>query len=126
MMTSEPVGDAAQPVGRVPRGVEKEQYWRGQIDGQAASGLSARQWCQRERLSEPSFYAWRRKLAQRDRERSGAVHPAPSNGFLPIRLTSLAASNVELQLSSGLVIRVPAHEADALRMILEFVERRPC
>jgi hypothetical protein len=126
MMTSEPVGDAARSVGRVPRGVEKEPFWRGQIEGQAASGLSARQWCRREQLSEPSFYAWRRKLAQRDRERSAPDSPAAGSGFLPIRLSALAASHVELQFSSGLVIRVPAHEAAVLRMILEFVERRPC
>ena len=99
--------------GRAGRGVEKEQFWRGQIEGQAASGLSAREWCRREQLSEPSFYAWRRKLAQRGQDRSTPVSPAASNGFLPIRLTSFAASHVEMQLTSGLVIRVPAHESAA-------------
>lgn len=59
-----------EPVGRVTRGVEREQFWRGHIEGQAASGLSARRWCQREQLSEPSVYSWRRKLAQRDQDRS--------------------------------------------------------
>lgn len=112
--------------GRSARSAEKEQYWRGQIEGQAASGLSARQWCQAEQLSEPSFYAWRRKLAQRDQERSGLVSQTPSKGFLPIRFTASTASNVELQLPSGLVIRVPAHETGALRTILEVVERWPC
>jgi len=124
MSTSEPVEGTAQPVARVARGVAKEQLWRGQIEGQAASGLSARQWCQREQLSEPSFYAWRRKLAQRDRERSAQGPRAVTNGFLPIRLT--AASSIELQLPSGLVIRVPAEETAALRAILEFVEPRSC
>ena len=99
-----------EPSGRAARGVENEQFWRRQVEGQAASGLSARQWCLGEQLSEPSFYAWRRKLAQRDRERSAPVPQAVSNGFLPIRLTASAASHVELQLKSGLVIRVPAHE----------------
>lgn len=113
-----------EPSGRAARGAEREQFWRGQIEGQAASGLSAREWCQREQLSEPSFYAWRRKLAQRDRERSAQGPQAVTNSFLPIRLT--AASNVELQLASGLVIRVPAQETAALRAILEFVEPRSC
>jgi len=118
--------NTCEPSRRVCRGAEKEQFWRGQIEGQAASGLSAREWCQRGQLSEPSFYAWRRKLAQRDRERSASVSPAPSNGFLPIRLTASAACNVELQLPSGLVIRVPVQETAALRTILEAVEPRPC
>jgi hypothetical protein len=112
--------------GRAVRSAEKEQFWRGRIEGQAASGLSARQWCLQEQLSEPSFYAWRRKLARRDQERSALVSQAPSKGFLPIRLTASPVSNVELQLPSGLVIRVPAHESAALRMILEVVELRPC
>jgi len=124
MSMFEPVEGAAQPVGRAARGVEKEQFWRGQIEGQVASGLSAREWCQREQLSEPSFYAWRRKLAQRDRERSVPAPQTVSNGFLPIRLT--AASSVELQFKSGLMIRVPAQETAALRAILEVVEPRPC
>jgi hypothetical protein len=102
------------------------QFWRGQIEGQATSGLSARQWCRREQLSEPSFYAWRRKLAQRDRERSAPDSRAASSGFLPIQLTSFATSHVELQLTSGLVIRIPAHETTVLRAILEILESRSC
>ena len=108
------------------RDVEKGRFWRRTISAQHRSGLSIRAFCARERLSEPSFYAWRRKLAQRDRERSASVSPAPSNGFLPIRLTASAACNVELQLPSGLVIRVPVQETAALRTILEAVEPRPC
>lgn len=112
--------------GRAGRNVKREQFWRGQIEGQAASGLSARQWCRQEQLSEPSFYAWRRRLAQRDEERSASLSSTVSNGFLPIQLTASVASHVELQLASGLVIRVPAQEMAALRAILEFVEPRRC
>jgi hypothetical protein len=117
MTTSEPGGCTA-------RGVEREQFWRRQIEGQAASGLAAREWCLREQLAVASFYAWRRKLAHRDRQRSASEPLAASNRFLPIRLT--APSSVELQLPSGLVIRVPAQETAALRAVLEFVEPRPC
>lgn len=114
--------------GRMARSAQKERFWRGQIEGQAACELTAREWCQREGLSEPSFYAWRRELAKRDRERlAAASSPArQSAGFLPIRLTSFAASHVELQLTSGLVIRVPVQELAALRAILEILEPRPC
>jgi hypothetical protein len=62
--------------GRWGRSAEKERFWRSQIEGHAASGLSAREWCRRERLSEPSFYAWRRELALRDREQ---LAPASAN-----------------------------------------------
>jgi hypothetical protein len=108
MSVREPVDDAAQPRGRAAQRVEKEQFWRRQIEVQAASWLSANEWCLREQLSEPSFYAWRRKVTQGDRESSESVPTAASSGFLPIRLP--AASNVELQLPSSLVIGVPAQE----------------
>jgi hypothetical protein len=44
----------------------KEQYWRDLLARQAASGLNVARYCQREGLSLPSFYAWRRTIAQRD------------------------------------------------------------
>ena len=40
----------------------KERQWRGILQRQAASGLSIRQFCNAEDLSEASFYAWRRVL----------------------------------------------------------------
>ena len=49
----------------------KEQWWRAVMDRQRASGLSIRGFCRGEKLSEPSFYAWRRELLRRDRESPG-------------------------------------------------------
>ena len=48
------------------RSAAKERYWRKHVGDQARSGLTARAYCQRKGLSEPSFYAWRRELARRD------------------------------------------------------------
>jgi hypothetical protein len=39
------------------------------LDEFRASGLSARAFCAREGLAEPSFYSWRRTLAERDSQR---------------------------------------------------------
>ncbi len=44
----------------------REAYWRGVLRRQAASGQSVRGFCRLERLSEPSFYAWRRTLRERE------------------------------------------------------------
>ncbi len=41
----------------------KERRWRRVVRDWQASGLSVRQFCRRQGLSEPSFYAWRRELA---------------------------------------------------------------
>ena len=51
------------------RSSEKEAFWRLVIDEQKASGLSIREFCQQESISQPSFYAWRKELQRRDRTR---------------------------------------------------------
>jgi len=41
---------------------EKESRWREIVERQAKSGMSVRSFCASDGISEPSFYAWRRKL----------------------------------------------------------------
>jgi len=48
------------------RSLAKERVWRRHVTRQAAGRLSVREYCHRHDLAEPSFYAWRRQLAQRD------------------------------------------------------------
>lgn len=45
---------------------EQHQFWQMAIETFNASGLSVRQFCRKEGLSEASFYAWRKKLAGSD------------------------------------------------------------
>ena len=121
--------------GRRPRrSVEKERFWREQLRGHASSGLSVRAWCREHEISEPSFYAWRRELAERDvlqdtkhrrAKASACTSAAGSNGFLPITLTPPAVSQIELELPSGVVIRLPAHEVTALRTVWQLLSEQP-
>jgi hypothetical protein len=48
------------------RSVEKEGFWRLALAVYANSGLPVRAFCQREALSEASFYFWRREFRTRD------------------------------------------------------------
>ncbi len=50
------------------RNEAKELFWRGAVAGQAARGVSIRDYCREHGLSESNFYAWRRELALRDTE----------------------------------------------------------
>ncbi len=47
----------------------RERFWRGVLRRQARSELGVRAFCRDAGLSEPSFYAWRRTIRQRDAER---------------------------------------------------------
>jgi hypothetical protein len=112
------VGAARRGVGRVGA---KESFWREHLGLQPRSGLSIRAYCARHSLSQPSFYAWRSELARRDAER--AQRPA----FVPVIVGAGASEpTVEFQLPSGLIIRVPAHDREALGAVWELVKVPSC
>lgn len=50
------------------RDPEKEAFWRLVREEHQQSGLTAREFCRNEGLSEASFHAWKRILADRDSE----------------------------------------------------------
>ena len=56
------------------RDLAKERFWRRMVRRWQGSGLTVRVFCNRFALSEPSFYAWRRILTQRDREAGASSH----------------------------------------------------
>lgn len=64
---------------RSKRSASKEELWRLLVQEQRRCGLSVRAFCRREAVSEPSFYAWRKKLHKRDTER---IADAGGNGRL--------------------------------------------
>ena len=42
---------------------DQHQFWQMAIETWRSSGLTIRQFCKQEGLSEPSFYSWRKRLA---------------------------------------------------------------
>ena len=64
---------------KLQRDAEKERRWREVLSRQASSGLSVREFCKRERLTESQFYAWRRTIAERDGESSPSFVPVVVN-----------------------------------------------
>src|SRR5438067_2248104 len=112
-------------------GSSKEQFWRRLVGQWRNSGLSVRAFCAQHGLAEPSFYTWRRTIAQRD-----AVSNAPV--FLPVQVTSEAKiapttladmpPALELVLNSGrrLCIGV-GFDGPTLRRVLALLEEgQPC
>ena len=86
------------------RNGEREQRWRDVVARFAASGLSVRAFCQRERVPESAFYAWRRTLQQRDLEATRAA-----SAFLPVVIQQpgrATDSETCVELPGGVTIRV--------------------
>ena len=130
------------------RSVEKEAYWRGQLDQQAVSGLSVRRWCRDNGVSEPTFYVWRRELRKRDLERdlpdrnpaepgvqgrlSGAGVPSgfvavdvvPSDVVPSDAVSSGREAQLEMDVAGGVVIRLRENaSAETLERVLSVVCR---
>jgi transposase-like protein len=76
---------------------------------------SVTEFCRREGVSAPSFYQWRKRLAQRPR-------PAEEAGdFRPVRLVNPAS--VAVQLPGGTQLHVPTSDRRALRLVIDTVAR---
>jgi hypothetical protein len=97
----------------------QEQFWRDMLLLWQASGQTIRAFCHAQPLSEPSFHAWRRIIAQRERQ-----PPA----FVPVRVTPTPTASIPIELvfGGGRVVRVPpGFDADTLRNLLAVLEEVP-
>jgi hypothetical protein len=113
---------------RLSRGVsrdpEREARWRLLIGGQAASGLSIRQYCRDHELKESAFYFWRAELARRERR------PA----FVPVKIAardsappSPGEGRLEITLVNGVRIRVAGMvDRQRLAEVLAAAGELPC
>lgn len=106
---------------RQRRDPEREAFWRGALKRFDGSGLSVRAFCQRERLTESAFYAWRRTIAQRDGKRQQRGKPQRQTpgrpNFLPLRVTDRVSrhtahetepeASITIELAGGRLLRLP-------------------
>jgi transposase len=84
------------------------------------SGLSVSAFCDREGISTPSFYVWRRRL----RNAAPAATDAPR--FLPVRVLA-AAAPVELVLPGGAVLRLTSDcDLAFVRSLVASLGGAPC
>lgn len=110
------------------RSEERAAYWRRMITHQQSSGVSISAFCRKQNLSQPSFYAWRRKLEINGRT-SGepAKERASSTSALNPTFVAVpgisAKSNFEIRLLNGTSIVVPSQfDESALQRVLGVVQ----
>lgn len=86
---------------------DQQQFWRMVLETFQSSGLSIRQFCKQEGLSEASFYAWRKKMAnvQTPDVRKEQIHPEP---FIQVSVPTAESGCLELLLASGHCLRIPS------------------
>ena len=88
---------------------DQKQFWQMVLDTFRSSGLSVRQFCKQEGLSEASFYAWRRKLSKSQKSSTCNEQMLSEPGsFIQVPVVQSESSCLELVLTSGHVLRIPS------------------
>ncbi len=110
---------------------EKALHWREILERQADSGVSVREFCATEGVSQPSFYAWRKKLGTRKKDGSRAgtatrCKDRHDNGrlFVPLQVLDTAAT-LEIIHPLGYRIQVTGEvNPVVLRGVIEALDER--
>lgn len=68
---------------------EKQEHWRGLIEGQSQSGLSVVAWCAANGLKEWQYYAWKKRL-----NKVAIPKQDQLGGFIPLELPSCASLSI--------------------------------
>jgi transposase len=84
----------------IRRRSKSEPFWRDLFDRWRTSGQSVAAFCTAHRVSQATFYSWRKRLAAR-----GRITAPPAPAFAPVRV--VPDPTAEVVLPSGLVVRVP-------------------
>lgn len=94
--------------------------WQQRIGRWRQSGLSIAEFCRRERLTQPSFFAWRKRLKDEDAARQRIQPPSRTHasGNSPfIELTPPAwnpPGSVQIALPGGAVVTLPPNASPEL------------
>jgi hypothetical protein len=88
------------------RNPNREQFWRDTLAAWRKSGQSIRAFCAARGLSEATFFARRRELADNGPDGSPTTSPPPAPTFAAVRVVT--DPMVEVVLPGGVVVHVPA------------------
>ena len=93
--------------------------WRARFERFQRAGISVTRFCRGERVSLPSFYQWRKKLAAGSSGSNKSTRGVEA--FAPVRL--IGTASVTVWLSGGTRIEIPLGDPRALQLALESLVR---
>ena len=97
------------------KSVKRRELWRQRVAQQRKSGQSIRVFCHEQNLSEPAFYAWRKRLRSETKPvRFALVETKP---------VADTASPIEVMMANGDRLRI-AGDAAILRLVLAVLRER--
>ena len=104
---------------------EKAAYWRQQIDGFQASGLSAKNYCAQEGIAVATLHYWRKRFADAVQSQQRATG---TEDFLPVTVAPVrpSVSPVEIHLLSGRSLKLTAPMDTGWLHTLVRVLESPC
>ena len=98
------------------RTASRSDQWRERIAEQERSGASVKQFCKERELTECSFYAWRKRLRQRQEPVRFALVERRAGS----RQEDSSQGSLELVMPKGARLRIsPGVDSTTLRTVLE-------
>ncbi len=92
---------------------DREEYWRERVAAHERCGLSVKQFCEQQKISEQSFYVWRKRLRNQQPVRFALVESGNARQPAP-------EPCLELILTTGERLRIGAEvDAATLRRVVE-------
>src|SRR5262249_22192554 len=102
------------------RDTKPATLWLDLLDRWRASGQTVAAFCAAHRVSQATFYSWRKRLAS-----SGPDMTTPTPTFAPLRV--LPGPTAEVVLPTGLVLRVPVSaDPTAVARLVAALGGTPC
>ena len=93
--------------------------WRARLERFQQAGISVTRFCRGERVSVPSFYQWRKKLADGSTRQNGRTRAVET--FAAVRLVGTVS--VAAWLPGGTRIEIPLGDPRAMQLAIETLVR---
>lgn len=96
--------------------VRKRSEWLDRLRRFRRVNLSVSEFCRREKVSVPSYYQWRRKLAEATSEVGAAGEPVT---FIPVQVASSA--DLQVTFPNGARLTLPVHNCQHVQVFIESI-----